>query len=233
MFLKNDSKFSKNLTFLKVITIILCSLLAAGSVVVGVILLLQPGTTMLYIGIGVAAGGAVVFIFALFIILAILNMKGAVACDIKLIRNKLYGNDNYALFKYIGEDANEEVVSAPDQLATVISAAVATAPAAPMAYSAPAPMADEAPAPVAAPTPVAAPAPAPVEAPAPVAAPAPVPARAPKASAKAAKKPAKTKPAVDTSGVDPAEVARLDALLEKGTITADMYRQMIESKKKK
>ena len=77
MFLKNDQTFSKNLTFLKVITIILCCALAAGSIAVGVIFMIGQGEASLYIGIGIAAGGPVVFILAMFIILSVLKVLGS------------------------------------------------------------------------------------------------------------------------------------------------------------
>lgn len=239
MFLKNDKTFSKNLTFLKVITVILCIALAAGSVAVGVITLLGKGKDNLYIGIGIAAGGFVVFILAMFIILSVLNVIGSAICDMKLIRNKLYGGDNAALFKYVGGDAYEDVASAPEQIIAGVSEIIENANfSAPAYYAAPAPVAAPAPAPDFTPAPAPEATPAPAPAPAPVAAPAPAPvAKKPTAPkpAKAAKpaKSARPRVAVDTSGVDPQEVARLDALLEKGTITPEMYKQMIESKKKK
>ena len=121
MFLKNDQTFSKNLTFLKVITIVLCCALAAGSIAVGVIFMIGQGEASLYIGIGIAAGGPVVFILAMFIILSVLKVLGSAVCDMKLIRNKLYGGDNGALVKYIGGDAYDEVTSAPEQIIAGVS----------------------------------------------------------------------------------------------------------------
>ncbi len=212
MFSKNDARLSVNLGFLKAITVIICILLALGSIGAGVLLMLEPGEDMLIIGISVAAGGAVVSFLTMFIILAILNVKASIACDVKLIRNKLYGNHNGALVKFIGYEANDEVVSAADAIVGAISALTESVgtPAAPIT--------------------------APITAPAPMTVPAPMAAPAPKPATRkpAVKKPAgKPRPAVDTSGVDPAEVARLDALLEKGTITADMYKQLVNSKKRK
>lgn len=99
MFEKND----KSLLWMRVITNVLIFIIAAASVLSGIILSITLKNAMFLF---IAVGGIFLSFFAWVVVRLFLSYL----CDIKLIRNKLYGIENSNLKVFLGGDNSHSPV---------------------------------------------------------------------------------------------------------------------------